>query len=290
MKGSFSKKRTLILGHNGFIGKHLCNTLQLNCPDTDLIVPSERILFQDKNALTVFLNNSGADCVFYLAHDRQLSSQQNLESTRSFFEVLLEVKPDLRVVLPGSAAEYGVISPSNLPVTEDTECFPVTEYGIFKKKQNQLVMEYSAHGLNLVTGRIFNTIGTDAPRHTLIGSFFSKIKTALSSAEKEIHVGNLDLKRDFIDIEDVCHALILLADYGKRGSTYQIASGHSVSLRKVLDKMIFYAQTPITVRENTSEIPPNSVLDMYGSNEKIKKDTGWTQKFTWNESISRLFL
>lgn len=50
-----------------------------------------------------------------------------------------------------------------------------------------------------------------------------------------LHVGNLSAKRDFTDVRDVVRAYGLLIQNGKSGETYNIGSGHAISIQELLD-------------------------------------------------------
>jgi GDP-4-dehydro-6-deoxy-D-mannose reductase len=205
-------------------------------------------------------------------------------------EALLDLKSSSRVVLPGSAAEYGKVPLDQLPVREGFPGEPLTPYGIAKQSQARLGLEYARRGLHVVTARIFNIIGKDAPEHTLIGSFLSKIRAACASAgDRTVTVGDLDIKRDLVDIEDVCEGLALVAQFGSNGEAYNLCSGSSVALRPVLQQMVSATDPSIQIVADSPLIAKNAVQDIYGSLEKTRATTGWSARYCWQEAVSRLF-
>jgi GDP-4-dehydro-6-deoxy-D-mannose reductase len=79
----------------------------------------------------------------------------------------------------------------------------------------------------------------------------------------------------------------LLAKSGKSGEVYNICSGYSVSLRDFLQKMIAVHGVSVEAREDAG-LPANPVRDIFGSIQKIQRDTGWTPQYRWDESIEKL--
>jgi GDP-4-dehydro-6-deoxy-D-mannose reductase len=236
--------------------------------------------------LRSFLRHSQPKAVFHLAADRGYSS----DTTQALLDTLLQLESSARVVLPGSAAEYGKVPIEQLPVREEFSGTPLSRYGLAKAEQTHLAREYARRGLHVVTARIFNIIGKAPPEHTLVGAFLSKMRAACAaSGSRTVRVGELDLTRDFVDIDDVCQALALLAQSGISGEIYNVCSGYSVPLRSVLDEMVSASGAAIQVVPDSPLIAKNPVKDICGSTEKIRAATGWSPRYRWNEAVARLF-
>jgi GDP-4-dehydro-6-deoxy-D-mannose reductase len=280
------ERRVLVTGQRGFIGRRLVCFLQSQLPQPHIIDHQDPIPFGDPPLLRSFLKDIRPGTIFHLA-----SHQGEAPSTaQPLLEALLQEKLGARVVFPGSAAEYGKVPPDRLPVTEDFPGKPLTPYGRAKESQTRRAKEYAQRGLDIVIVRIFNTIGKDAPEHTLIGSFLSKIQAARApSGDRTVAVGDLDIKRDFVDLEDVCRGLALLAEFGTSGEVYNICSGYSVALRAVLQQMIDASGTSIQVASGSPLIAKNPVADIYGSMEKTRAAVGWSPSYGWEEAVLRLF-
>jgi GDP-4-dehydro-6-deoxy-D-mannose reductase len=276
----------LITGQRGFIGRRLRGFLESNRPHVNLIDPPDPIPFHDVQLLTAFLSASQPKAIFHLAAHRGEAASL----TRPLLEALFRLQSSTCLVLPGSAAEYGRVPPDQLPVAEEFSGTPLTAYGVEKQAQTRLASDYARKGLQIVVARIFNIIGRDAPAHTLIGSFLSKIRAAsLPGADRTMRVGDLNIKRDFVDLDDVCSGLASLARSGTSGEAYNICSGQSVALHSVLNQMIRASGIPIQVVADSPLIPPNPVKDISGSPDKIHAATGWSPRYTWKDAVARLF-
>jgi nucleoside-diphosphate-sugar epimerase len=53
-----------------------------------------------------------------------------------------------------------------------------------------------------------------------------------------LEAGALETTRDFIDIRDVAAALMLIAQRGERGGTYNLASGRETPIQLILSELI----------------------------------------------------
>ena len=102
-----------------------------------------------------------------------------------------------------------------------------------------------------------------------------------------ITVGNLQIKRDFLDIDDVCSALIALALQGKKGEIYNICSGVSIKLKTVLDLAIEAAGINVEIVTNKNKSQNIYLEDIYGCNKKIIKDTQWKSMETLESSVRK---
>jgi len=109
----------------------------------------------------------------------------------------------------GSSEEYGLISPEDLPIGEDTPLRPLSAYAVSKVAQDLLGLQYHlTHNLHVVRVRPFNHIG---PRQR-IGFVAPDIASQIAATEfgqspPIIEVGNLAARRDFSDVRDVVQAL-----------------------------------------------------------------------------------
>jgi GDP-4-dehydro-6-deoxy-D-mannose reductase len=278
--------RVLITGHRGFIGRRLVCFLQSRFAQVRIIDHQDPIPFDDLLLLKSFLRDCRPEIIFHLASQKGEAST----TAQPLLDALLQLRSSSCLVLPGSAAEYGRVPLDQLPVKENFTGKALSPYGRAKQAQTRSAQEYARRGLRVVTARIFNIIGKDAPEHTLIGSFLAKLRAAdAASGDRTMKVGNLDIKRDFVDIEDVCHGLAMLAQFGTSGEVYNICSGYSVALRSVLHEMITAAGTSVQVVPDSPLIPKNPVTDICGSPEKIHAATGWFARYRWDEAIDRLF-
>jgi len=97
-------------------------------------------------------------------------------------------------------------------------------------------MRGTNYRIPLNIARTFNIIGKYISPSLSIGSFVKQIKEA--RAHDSIHVGNLNAKRDYLDIVDVGAALIGRFFSKDRTEKYNVCSGRSILMRDVVEQLI----------------------------------------------------
>lgn len=235
--------------------------------------------------------------IFHLAGGARGKSYEelfrdNVQCTENLLEGVLSKSSGCRVIVPGSAAEYGRVGPESQPVLENQTLHPISPYGVSKAWQTLLCGAFADRGVDIVIGRIFNVIGREAPVYSAIGSFLAQIENVRMGLQPPVlKTGNLHSKRDYLDVRDVAEALLALAEKGSSGEAYNVCSGGSVSMKEVLCRMIDRSGCRIQVEEDSQHDSGRSraIWDSLGSNAKLRRETGWTPKIALEQSISDLF-
>lgn len=186
-----------------------------------------------------------------------------------------------RLLAIGSADEYGPVSSAEqLPLREDGPVNPSNPYALAKSIQNQYCRWYAAHhDLDVVVTRSFNHTGAGQTDTFVLPSFARQIaEIRLGRREPVIRVGNLDVKRDFLDVRDVCEAYIALLERGTRGETYNVCSGKSFVIRELLDQLCEISGVDVEVEIDPGRLRPADTPELRGDNGKIRADTGWSPR------------
>jgi nucleoside-diphosphate-sugar epimerase len=156
-----------------------------------------------------------------------------------------------RVVVIGSAAEYGRVEPHENPVREDRMLAPVSAYGATKALQTHLAGEYAYRGGDVVVARMFNLIAPGLSDRLFVGRVEQQIARFKAGDTADILVGNLDAQRDYVDGAEAVRQLQAIAARGFAGGVYHIASGVPLRMRELLLRMLAEADVdPSVVREN----------------------------------------
>ncbi|MBI5563107.1 MAG: GDP-mannose 4,6-dehydratase [Deltaproteobacteria bacterium] len=297
-------KTIVITGAAGFIGTRLGPHIAATHPGARLfsldIRPPEgaahplSIDLLQREAVCAAFKEIRPDVVFHLAgvifsKDWEGHYRGNVEATINVLEAVKEAGLDARVVVPGSAAEYGRVSPCDLPLTETQAPNPVSPYGVSKVWQTAVARYYAAQGVDVIIGRIFNVMGKGAHPGLSIGAFAEQLRRIKAGElPPALSVGNLKPRRDFIDVTDACSALAGLADKGRSGETYNICSGTSVSMREILEMMIETAGLKVSVTVDPERVKDADIDDIYGANAKMREETGWTPSVSLKESVEAI--
>lgn len=285
-------KTVLITGIGGFFGGHLRQVLLTHYPDWHVVGldrgpvadRGEVVVadLADRQALAALMASIAPDYVFHLAgviysSDWDQLFERNVRATINLLDATESCSQPPRVVIPGSAAEYGWVSTEQMPLKESEPLTPMSPYGVAKAWQTTVARSYLVKGCQVMIGRVFNVIGHGAPDRSSMGTFARQLRAIMrEGAPPSIRVGNLKARRDFVDIADACRALVAIATTGTTGEIYNICSGRSVAMETLLTQMIEHVGVPVEVIVDPARLRAADVPDIYGSTEKIVRNTGWS--------------
>jgi UDP-glucose 4-epimerase len=137
-------------------------------------------------------------------------------------------------MLVSSAAVYG--DAQYHPMSEDHPLEPKSPYGVSKLAAERYVRLYGRlHGVRGFSVRPFSIYG---PRQRKLVVY--DLLTRLHDGERPLRVlGSPDVSRDFVFAEDAARAMVGLARAAEAGGeAYNVASGHSTSLRELVTTLI----------------------------------------------------
>lgn len=151
-----------------------------------------------------------------------------------------------RVLLVGSAAEYGPVEDADLPITETTRCQPTSVYGITKLAQTLHGLAMARTGLPVTIARLFNVVGGGMPGHLALGSFAQQIQDMPASGGV-LRTGRLDRERDFVEVGPAAAVLAdLVRDPAASGQAINVCSGQPRSLALFVESLIANAGKTVT--------------------------------------------
>jgi len=282
-----SSNSALIIGIDGFIGTGLKKYIRVKYPLWKIygidkrVKPSRsnfRLNLNNRSELQQLLLRLNPDYIFHLCGNTASNNFKtmlagNVHTTFNLLDAVKTLKNyNPRIIIPSSAAEYGATAISK-PLAESGLCRPLSYYGLSKLLQTRLSLMFAEQGLNIVIARMFNIAGCATPRNFSIGRFAYELAMIRKGRKKPaLHTKNLDTRRDFIDINDACGYLALLAIYGKRGETYNICRGESYKIRHLLDKLIKISGIEkIKIIEDKKHGTKPDAGNSVGLNKKLKR-------------------
>jgi len=203
---------------------------------------------------------------------------------------LRQVGHGARILLVGSADEYGVIAPEDLPVREVHPIRPQSPYALAKSVQASYGSLYAVrYGVDVVITRSFNHTGPGQRDSFVLPAFarqLCEIRTGTRTAVME--VGNLDVWRDFTDVRDVCDAYVALLERGRTGEIYNVCSGQAVSIRDTLEKLRRITGVDVSVRKDAARMRPVDMPELRGDAGKIREHTGWSPSIPLDDTLHSL--
>ena len=181
----------------------------------------------------------------------------NALAARNLLEASLRGGLEARIVLVGSAAEYGITLPADNPIREDRVLRPVSIYGITKAAQTHFGIYYAhQHNVDVVIARVFNLLVTGLSDRLFIGRVEKMIGRYQAGEIETIEVGNIDNQRDFVAAEAAAEQIVAIASHGRAGDIYHVASGRAVAIREMLQTMLAAAGVPFSAVREAAAIRP----------------------------------
>lgn len=285
--------KALVTGAGGFVGPYLTGHLEAEGDEVvgvDLDMP-----ITDADAVRSRFSDEMPDVVYHLAAASHVGDSWNAPvdvvriNTEGSLNVLLAAVDAgvERVVLIGSAEEYGHITPDRIPVTEDAPLLPVSPYGA-SKAAAEMLGSYIFRGRDLpvVMVRPFNHIGPGQPDRLVAASLARQVAENERNGTSEILAGDLSPRRDLSDVRDVVRAYRLLATRGVPGEAYNVCSGRAVAIRELADILIGLSDRPMEVVLDPERLRPVDVPVLQGDNSKIARDTGWTPEIPLEQTLA----
>lgn len=235
-------KRVLIIGGTGALGravvKHIEKLQKYNMFVSSRIKKNCSNLICDISQHIQLLNMlkyTNPDIIIHLAAtyscDFNEAYKTNVQSTKYILDYVKDNKKHVRVVIIGSAAEYGMVKPDDNPISEEQLLNPVSVYGITKSWQSLLMGMYTNSDVDIVCARIFNLYGEGMSERLFAGYLYNQIAAVLSGKKSKIDVGNLSHVRDYISVDEAAQQVMDIILYGKTGEIYHVANGVPVTIK-----------------------------------------------------------
>lgn len=251
--------RILVTGASGALGRAVVARLE-TLGEQQVVTLGRReesgLDLCDRAALLAALDAHSPDLILHLAARFQGELEDLYPINVGVAKTLLDwaVGREVRVVLVGSAAEYGIVTAADNPIAEDRVLAPVSAYGLSKAWQTQLLGVYAARGVDVVCARVFNLIGPGISSRLFAGRLEDGIRAVLAGEATEIRVGDLSAIRDYLSIDEAARQLLRIAGRGRAGEIYHVASGVPVSMRELARKRLAAAGLSLDVlRESPSD-------------------------------------
>jgi GDP-4-dehydro-6-deoxy-D-mannose reductase len=295
--------RVVVTGASGFVGQHLVALLGGNPGVVPYSLSRTRSLTSRRDSTsngfpefwgdltnTSFIDDTmreiRPDVVYHLAAQPSVAESwrdpagtlvNNLLAQVNLLEAVMKWAPRARVIIFGSAEEYGRVRPDDLLLNEDTPFRPESPYAASKVAQDILGLQYYlGRELDCVRVRPFNLIGPGQSDRFAIASFARQIAEAERGSRPPIvSVGNLEARRDFTDVRDAVEAYRLLADRGRSGEVYNVGGGGVHAVGDILAEMVRRAKIRIEVRVDPARFRPNDTPVLAPNLDRLRQATNW---------------
>lgn len=297
-------RRALVIGASGFIGSHLTTYLSGLGVEVMATTRSHRVHGADWRVCDVMnpesihqvLRETEPTEIYYLASwtksaDVASGLGLNLVGTYNFLEVVVTLAPEARVVVPGSAAEYGAVEPEDMPIREDCPLRPLGVYGVSKVTQGVLLDRYArVHRVVAFRPRLFNVVGPGEPETTVCSQLARQVAAVRLGQRAWVEVGRLDTTRDFVSVYDTVRAIELIATKGVPGEVYNVCSGTETSIRALTEILQEVSGCSWDLRPRPDVPRADDALRQRGCFEKLHAALGWSPAVDLGQSLRELLV
>jgi UDP-glucose 4-epimerase len=272
-----------VTGSEGFIGRHLVNSLKgFEILRFDRLIKEELDVTRREPVLD-FFRDSNPDIVIHLAG--KASPQESFRNPQS--DLTCNVLGTINVleasalsgvnyfVLFSSAQVYG--DPEYLPIDELHPVHPNSPYGAAKSAAENYCRILL--GPRSCVIRLFNSYGAGQSPQFVVPSLVRKMRDATSSIKM---LGNREDTRDFVHVNDVCDAMARIVERKPCGETINIGSGIQTRIYDVAKEI-----AEMIGKKIEFSYPDQSKPATYfqASIEKARRLLGWQPRITLNEGL-----
>jgi len=295
--------KSIVTGGAGFIGSHLVDKLlSLNHEVTVLdnfstgrvdnlkhVKDKIKIIDCDISVQDKWINEfKNTDWVFHVAGLADIVPsiqnpdgyfKSNVLGTLNIAEI--SKKNNIkRIIYLASASCYGI--PDEYPTSEKEKIKPEYPYALTKLLGEQIMLHWSkVYDLPVISLRLFNVYGTRSRTSGTYGAVFGVFLAQKLAKKPFTVVGDGNQTRDFTYVSDVIRAIISAVKSNKKGQIYNVGSGQSVSVNKIVKLL---GNEKITYIPKRPGEPDRSLASI----NKIKKELNWEPKITIEEGVQEL--
>ncbi len=310
-------RRVLITGGNGFVGQWLTHAMLERGwmvfpgvidwpPRAPLLTADERkavhwtmLDIRSDEEVARALDASAPDYVVHLA-GIAFAPEANASPVRAFeinalgaMRLLTRLAATgaagVRVLVVGSAEEYGQQPATEYPIAETATLRPLTPYAVAKAAQEMIAQQaFRGSGVQAVCTRSFNHSGVGHGESYLLPTLVRRALELPREGGAVLRIGNATVIRDYLHVLDVVDAYLRLLEQGEAGEVYNVCSGQGISVRDLAARVLERTGVAAEIVTEPSLQRAIDVPVLVGDNAKLRAATGWSPRRTVDTIITDL--
>jgi GDP-4-dehydro-6-deoxy-D-mannose reductase len=293
-------RRILLTGGSGFVGGRLGPMIATAFPQARLVnltracdaggLPGwENIAtpLLDRTAMSGLVSDLQPDLIVHLAAQASVGAALNgaEESWRVNFGGTLELASACAAHAPGatfmfvSSAEVYGRSFLNGPATETTPLQPTNPYARSKAAAESMLPDILGADQRLIVVRPFNHTGPGQDERFVLASFAAQIARIEAGGKPLLEVGNLDAEREFLDVDDVCRAYLLLLRAVPSlplRDTFNVSANRTFVIGELLQRLRALSKARFEIVVDPARMRPAEIPRVIGNADHLRSTTGWT--------------
>lgn len=279
----------LLTGATGFVGAHVMR----RCLEQGLPVVASTGDLRDPQVAREVVGDVRPGSVLHLAARPRAGGlavwellADEVRMAGNLLRALDELAPGARVLIPGSAGQYGLAAPE--PVNESAPTTPVSAYGAVKCALEAACLNPALRGRSAVVwARSFNFLGPGQGLDAPVPSWARQIAEGEATGGVLLRTGDLSVVRDFLDVRDVADAFLALVASDVEG-VVNVGSGTGVTLQDVADLLAAHAMVDVTIESDAALRRPLDPPVVVADIGRLHEATTWRPRFTLQESVAEV--
>jgi GDP-4-dehydro-6-deoxy-D-mannose reductase len=277
----------LVTGAGGFVGRHLVS--QLGPP----AVPAAVDVTDAESVSSAVRANRPAAVVHLAARSSVAASwtssvdvwRVNVLGTVNLLDAVRAEAAEARMLVVSTGEVYGETTDG--PASEDHELAPLSPYAASKAAAEiACSVAQRVDGLDVLVTRSFLHAGPGQSERFAIGSWTAQIARLERAGGGTLLVGDLSVERDILDVRDVCRGYRLLLDPAVPADFYNVASGTTVPLSRVVELLVGMARCRVDVRQDPARARRVDVRVLCGDPSRLSSATGWRPEIPLEKTLA----
>jgi len=275
--------QVLVTGASGFVGRHLVERAAVHgieavAAEGDLRRPeAARAAVGDTRPSAVVhlagvLPGMPAGACAALSEDATMAA--------NVLAAVAEIAPEAPVLIPGSAAEYGLGPP--VPLTESMPLAPVSAYGAAKLALERACL--ATEGVRVIAARAFNHLGPGQGPGAPVAAWARQLADAERAGSGVLRTGDLDPVRDLLDVRDVADAYLALVGSDAEGPV-NVCSGRPRALREVVERLVELCSAEVSMELDPALVRSVDPPHVVGDPTRVRELTGWEPRLDLDRSL-----
>ncbi len=301
------RKRVLITGGNGFVGREVTRLLY-DAHDVCVVdnlrrgpirfaaaeLPKMRfepIDIADAPAIVALMAEFQPDTIIHLAaihyipeceEDPALAVRTNIDGT---VNLLVAAPEQSRFVFASSGAVY---KPDDKPHTEaEAALGPSDVYGFTKLHGEHYVKHFATQRrLSAVIARLFNVVGPGETNPHLLPEIVAQLKAGRTT----LRLGNMTPKRDYIHVRDAARGFVAVALKNSfapaKTLTVNLGTSHSYSVAEIVAKLKTVANIDFSLEQEQSRLRAVDRPHLTADIREINTHFGWSPESSIDDALA----
>lgn len=214
-----------------------------------------------------------------------LTAQVTALGVTHILEAIRSVEPNIRFYQASSSEIFGLIQTAQQ--NENTPFYPRSPYGVAKLYGHWMTKNYrESFGIHASSGILFNHESPLRGMEFVSRKIINGVVNIKNGNLKKLHLGNIDVKRDWGFAGDYVEAMWLMLQQDT-ADDYVVATGKSITVRRLCELAFKYIDLDYEdyVVIDPKFFRPAEVEELLGDANKAQRILGWKAKVSIEQLV-----